>query len=319
MALNAFKFRKSKDVQEEYQISDLQMQTDMEQYITILEQLKSKVIILLAIKDTPGNNMPEVVIDRLKNLGFSNISKQLWLMYTGIINRGAVVLDEVSQYSEDILKNELEIENSKIELLSASWRNGNRASIKVDGLDYACNRRGLNIVVLESETKRPIDSICYDSHENRSQFYRYRDALKKWEWFSEERKFDVALVGFWYSSNYGSVLNGFAVHHLLEKFGKSVLLVNKPDCTIDDPEMENKHNIRFLRKMYKTQNISPYLNSYDANILNKYVDTFISGSDQIWRYSLSFNGFCYLPFVDSDKRRISFCTSSGESVRKLAL
>ena len=66
----------------------------------------------------------------------------------------------------------------KISVLSAAWRNGNRTSILINNIDYACNRRGVNIVVYDTATDAPIDSIFYDSHGETPFFSEIKESLR---------------------------------------------------------------------------------------------------------------------------------------------
>ena len=42
--------------------------------------------------------------------------------------------------------------------------NGNEAVIKYNGIDYAVNERGFNIVLIEKESGIVEDSVCFDTH-----------------------------------------------------------------------------------------------------------------------------------------------------------
>jgi len=137
---------------------------DIDTYINILYKIKDHVIIVLSVKDTPGSNMSEEVLNKIKGMGFSNFSKELWRMYAGILYNGEPVLDSQSNTVEEKVEGHIEVGNTKISVLSAAWRNGNRTSILINNIDYACNRRGVNIVVYDTATDAPIDSIFYDSH-----------------------------------------------------------------------------------------------------------------------------------------------------------
>lgn len=52
---------------------------DIDTYINILYKIKDHVIIVLSVKDTPGSNMSEEVLNKIKGMGFSNFSKELWM------------------------------------------------------------------------------------------------------------------------------------------------------------------------------------------------------------------------------------------------
>lgn len=103
--------------------------------------------------------MSEEVLNKIKGMGFSNFSKELWRMYAGILYNGEPVLDSQSNTVEENVEAHIEVGNTKISVLSAAWRNGNRTSILINNIDYACNRRGVNIVVYDTATDAPIDSI----------------------------------------------------------------------------------------------------------------------------------------------------------------
>ena len=126
--------------------------------------------------------------------------------------------------------------------------------------------------------------------------------------------YDTALVGVWWGSNYGSVLNGYAVYKTLKNMDKTVLLIHKHSLIgKDDAEVTNTHNAEFIEKYYLPEEVSPIMTFNDLPTLNDYCDTFIAGSDQIWNYGIN-KGFkmgFMLNFVDDDHKIISFGTSFG--------
>lgn len=127
-----------------------------------------------------------------------------------------------------------------------------------------------------------------------------------------KQHYDICLTGVWYGFNYGSLLNGYSAYRIFKDMGKSVLMLMKPGAPENDGELrEEHHNMRFLRKYYHPDEISPALPFDRLHELNQYCDCFCSGSDQIWNYSISFQGNQYLPFVSDEKRKISFATSFG--------
>lgn len=285
---------------------------DMNAYLDVLYEIKNHITIVISVRDTPGSCMPDIVLSKLRKLGFSKLSKELWRMYTGIVHKGISALDYASNKVEEKIEVDVEIESLPIHLISAPWRNGNRASIVINNIDYACNRRGVNIVVYDIKSNTPIDSIYYDSHERDSRFSRNEKIFDKKRWLDSNIKYDICVVGFWYGANYGSLLNGYATYKILKDLGKSVIMLRKPDQVVDDLELrEWTHNTKFINSVYSDNEISPQMSRYDIKLLNNHVDTFLAGSDQIWNYYVSFSGFMYLPFVENMKRRISFGTSFG--------
>ena len=56
---------------------------------------------------------------------------------------------------------------------SQTFRNGNRGDIKINGVNFSTNIRGVNIVVYDTDEATVIDSVGFDSHfENEIQFIR---------------------------------------------------------------------------------------------------------------------------------------------------
>lgn len=285
---------------------------DISEYLDILYEIKDRVTIVMAIRDTPGSCMPEPILKKIKGLGFGKFSKELWRMYVGLLQHGTSILDYSANAPEEKIEVDVNAESMKIHLISAAWRNGNRASIVINKIDYACNRRGVNIVVYDDETDTPIDSIYYDSHEKNSRFSRGKKILDKKRWLDSQKVYDACVVGFWYGANYGSLLNGYATYKILKDMGKSVIMLRKPDHITDDMELrEWTHNTKFVNSVYQEEDISPRMSRNDIDLLNDHIDTFVAGSDQIWNYDVSFSGYMYLPFAAKEKRRISFCTSFG--------
>lgn len=283
--------------------------TDIREYLRLLNELKKyDVAILLAVRDTPGNCMPDDVFEAIHALGFRSFSKELWRMYIGVNVADREITDLLSDKAEEKLSLQTDINGTKVEIRSEAWRNGNVAEIKINGQDYARNLRGINIVVFSKDEQQVIDSIGYDSHEEKNHFERNH-------WIRLEGKhYDICLVGVWYGVNYGSIVNGFAEYKILQSFGKKVLMMQKPGAKETDGELKPAyHNMQFIQSHYDPDDISPFFSSEDIDRFNNYVDGFCVGSDQIWNYDVSFHGIMYLPFAHEDKFRISYGTSCGSS------
>lgn len=129
--------------------------------------------------------------------------------------------------------------------------------------------------------------------------------------------YDICVAGFWYGSNYGSLLNGYSEYRILKDMGKEVLMLQKPGADKMDPEISEGHNYRFVNQYYDKEDISPILSYGELSELNEKCDCFCAGSDQIWNYNLSFHENLYLPFVNADKKLISFATSFGHKKDKV--
>lgn len=126
-----------------------------------------------------------------------------------------------------------------------------------------------------------------------------------------KKHYDVAIMGFWYGANYGSLLNGYAMYYTIKSFGKEVLMIQKPGAAENDFEITQGHNTDFVKKYYDPEDISPALPYSRLGELNDICDCFCAGSDQIWNYPISFSGMMFMPFATDDKKLISFSTSFG--------
>jgi len=128
-----------------------------------------------------------------------------------------------------------------------------------------------------------------------------------------KKHYDFGVIGFWFASNYGSLLNGYATYKILKSFGCSPLMINKPNASLDDWELINTHNVKFVQKFYSKDEISPSYSYDKMKELNQLCGGFCAASDQIWNYALSFNMTTFLNFADDDKKKISFASSFGHA------
>lgn len=162
------------------------------------------------------------------------------------------------------------------------------------------------------KTGQPFDH-CFKSHPARNRFMdlvQYQPMEKAYE-YAVKRKFDVAIMGVWSGCNYGSIMTYYALCRLVESFGLSVLMIDKPKLSASDPELKENHSRRFARENYKEISRSYPLRELKA--LNAHVDTFLIGSDQVWNYGISrnFGRSYFFDFVDDDKKKIAYASSFG--------
>ena len=131
---------------------------------------------------------------------------------------------------------------------------------------------------------------------------------------SENKKYDVGILGVWMGCNYGSIMTYYALEQTFESLGYSVLMIDKlRTSNAKDVELEMTHSRRFGNEHY---NISPSFTSDEYSKLNALCDTFVVGSDQVWNYGISKHTGkkFYLDFAEDSKRKIAYATSFGHSV-----
>ena len=95
-------------------------------------------------------------------------------MYIGVSENGHVICNRSGKNPEDPVTFEYREKEQGMELQIASmaWRNGNVAKILLDGTDFSCNFRGLNLVVYDNENQEVLDSIGFDAHTEKFVFER---------------------------------------------------------------------------------------------------------------------------------------------------
>lgn len=144
----------------------LRQESDLLRYVKILEQIKSKYLIVLAVKDTAGNCLTTAEVNAVKALGFTKLNTKPQNMYVGVTFNKKVLCDKCGEerwQPVEVMIND-QIESMDIKLSSMAWQHGNKAEIIINGTDYAVNIRGLNFVVFDTENNKLIDSAAFDYH-----------------------------------------------------------------------------------------------------------------------------------------------------------
>lgn len=141
----------------------------------------------------------------------------------------------------------------------------------------------------------------------------------------------IGIVTWHYNSNYGTLLQAYALQEIIKKFGYSPEFVNfRPNLNTSKKKLVRKlkdlyimlfrpglYNNRKLLYRFIDQNFSLGKLYYSYNDLckeaDKIYDVGICGSDQIWSNNTgTINPFYYLDFLDESKR-ISYASSIGRN------
>ncbi len=127
---------------------------------------------------------------------------------------------------------------------------------------------------------------------------------------TENKHFDVGLVGWWFASNYGSAMTYYGLGKILEDMNLSSLMIQIPKLNNTPWEPQVKKTMDFMGKYFSISNYRPVNRLKEYNDL---CDTFMLGSDQLWTKSaIDLVGYTFfLDFAAQGKKKIAFATSFG--------
>lgn len=125
-------------------------------------------------------------------------------------------------------------------------------------------------------------------------------------------KYDVAVLGWWYGKNYGSILTYYGLNRAIENLGRSVLMVHEPlgynGYRVKWPE--DILSMDFARR--SGYEFTGQMHYSELEWLNEAADTFVVGSDQLWNPLIGrVNDDLFLDFVRPERNRVAYGTSFG--------
>ena len=135
----------------------------------------------------------------------------------------------------------------------------------------------------------------------------------------------IAILNFYYSiSNYGAVLQAYALEKYLLELGYDAYTLNyrnfskRPDLFLQmmlQYWFQRNCFSRFRKKWLRLTN-PVYFLECQLNWAKWDFDTFIVGSDQVWRQNINsrFLSAYYLPFLSGTEKRIAYAVSFGKDV-----
>ncbi|MBQ7286212.1 MAG: Coenzyme F420 hydrogenase/dehydrogenase, beta subunit C-terminal domain [Candidatus Gastranaerophilales bacterium] len=162
----------------------------------------------------------------------------------------------------------------------------------------------------------PVLTVPCKAHENKEIFYNdlKNIGLKKALNNALKTRYDGVILNFWFSAtNYGAVFTAYCIQQFIkENFNKDFKLLNwKPDS------WKKIFSNSFSEKFSKTHLslTEEFCNADDMHKLNAYTDTFIVGSDQVFRYKYvqNWQDAYLLKFADYSKKKIALSASFGLS------
>ncbi len=121
----------------------------------------------------------------------------------------------------------------------------------------------------------------------------------------------IGILNLWWTSNYGANLTALALQRFLQDLGYTSELINYTHYRDPDENYEQSVYCQFAkRELIATER---YLHHEPLFELNNRFDTFIVGSDQVWRYDYmkGTNFACFFNFVAADKKLLAYAASFG--------
>lgn len=147
--------------QEVRQLALLQLDFDFNSYISRLTNDFKDKIILIAVSDDMASGLSEEDIQLLQAMGLqTDFRDKICDSYVAWIDHGIVKYEKLSNrrigYSGTC-------DNIPFYIESSGYYSGEKASIIINGIEYAVNGRGMNIVVYDDTKNLLYDSVRFDT------------------------------------------------------------------------------------------------------------------------------------------------------------
>ena len=127
----------------------------------------------------------------------------------------------------------------------------------------------------------------------------------------DSNKYDCGILNFWFGSNYGAMLTCYALQEVLKDMNKNPRIINYIPSNYSY-DFFNSKSADFSKKYLNLTQLCR--TKSDLEKLNEQTDTFIAGSDQIWRYPYFWDigaNIFQLNFANSSKKKIAYAASFG--------
>ena len=139
---------------------ELSMVTDFSEYLDMIND--SRYAIFISIKDEGTLALNDELNEKLTALGTTvDFENKYQYSYYAVINgdNSDEMIGNEELYSNGTLRDGV----TTYEISSAGKECGNSSSIIIDGTEYSLNQSGMNIVVYCLDTKKVIDTVCFDT------------------------------------------------------------------------------------------------------------------------------------------------------------
>ncbi|NBJ92677.1 RICIN domain-containing protein [Parablautia muri] len=140
-------------------------------YMQVLEANKDNLCIIIAVKDDACASFYGYIEGYIKRLGLQNgfNEEHVQNSYIAVIDKGKVLFDRWAAAPLK-LEDNFNSMGKNFYIESGGYVYGDISTIQIDDINYAVNKRGLNIVVLDSDTGKVISSVSIDTHDESLSF-----------------------------------------------------------------------------------------------------------------------------------------------------
>ena len=154
-----------------FKIGELTTCSMFEAYVSILFNCKENLIVFITSNDAHTSpNLKNSKLNYMKLLGINTkLEETFRYSWLCIIDSGELVEEMLSKNSRIVTT--YNFSTHKSEVMSEGWWSSQKAmkdsSVKIDGVEFGVNKRGLNFVVWDKHQDRVIDSVCFDTWNNK--------------------------------------------------------------------------------------------------------------------------------------------------------
>lgn len=148
-------------------------ESDYSRWFRLLSCAAMKYLVVLTVRETPGEYMPDHVYKAILDAGFTKFKRDSAYTYVGVKYNGKTWYNDGKHEEESTSYYYESMDGSlSLQVYSESLRNGNRGEVYINDKQQAVNFRGVNIVVYDAKDKKVIDSVALDSHVEGQRVFR---------------------------------------------------------------------------------------------------------------------------------------------------
>ena len=150
---------------------------EINEYLKSLKVFENDLLIIFAVKDTPGNHFKKETVNLMNEIGLkTNLNDKNWHSYIGILDKGNAIVDKISVGLESMVVEDLNINPElTLNVFSSVYVKENTSVIMINGWDYSPDKRGINIVVYSYLNGTVIDAVTFDTHVSANSCQRGRN------------------------------------------------------------------------------------------------------------------------------------------------